>query len=339
MRHSQYRLLAAVCTLAALVFSSPASEAREPSLPELRRKLEFARSDAQISQALDTLTRRIGKHDDIKDHRSLGDWLGRFPKPRRDHPLVLQCRGWAYVSAKDGEAALAPLQQAFEKNPRLGPTRAYLGEALRMTGKLDEAARLFPTAVQAGYDEPHLQQSVVETALAIRRRDLGSVPDELPAYAEALAAWTGVRPDPEADALLGQWLLEDLDAYEKPTTPRGRMWATTAADAIQRALDAARNQVQGGAILAFRAAKAIQEYDRDVEGRSPHFDLLVWSVRLGTEGGAVHPRPEVYVLLASAAAREGRYTLAREMVRRRMDISHSERAARILRTLPPDLID
>ena len=325
--------------VAALIWGPTPANAREPNMPELRRKLEFAKGDRAVAEALDALTKRIGKHDAIRDHAAFASWLGKLPGENAQHALVLQRQGWAYVSARQGEKALAPLRASLKKDPGRGPTRAYLGEALRLTGDFDEAAEMFPTAVAAGYDEPHLQQSVIENALAIRRRDLGKSSSGLPPYAKALATWGKQRPDPEADALLGQWLLEDLNAYDKPSSTRGALWAKTAADALLRALTRSKTPIQGGAILALDAAKAVTALDKEAEGRSPHFDLLVWSVRLGTEGGAQHPKPQVYVLLADAALRAHRFELAKDMAQRRLAISHSPSALRVLRQLPPDLIE
>jgi tetratricopeptide (TPR) repeat protein len=314
----------------------------EDSLPVLRRHLMFAQGRDQTGRALDALATRIGKDPAFPDHGAFGDWLGDLPSGKSLDPLVQLRRGWAYVTAKRGPDAIAPLEAALKDDPASGLTRAYLGEALRQSGRCVEALDMLALAIGSGETGRHVVESAIEAALALRR-DQGKPSGEgLPPYANGLRAVIDALSydsRAELDATLAQWLLADLVAYERPDTSRGRLWATTAGEHALAAIRGAAEPQAGSARMAYEAAVAMTAADADARGRTIRFDLLAEAVRVGDRlsGDDPHPVPQVFVLLAEAAAAEGRYALAYRMAKRRMQISWSPRARRVLDRLPPDL--
>lgn len=337
-----HRRLVFLVLAVALAAGSALSVAKDDvSMAELRRKLMFAQGDNQVRLALDALTARIGKTPGFADASAFGDWLKALPSGRSRLPLVMQRTGWAFVVAKRGPEAVEPLEAALKDDPSSGLTRAYLGEALRQSGRELEALKMLATALRTRYRETHVRESVLEAAAGLRRSGEAKDAQGLPQYAEGLAEILQAEPDPALQATLARWLLWDLQAFDTPRTQRGRLWASTAARHALSALDTTRELIAGSQRLAFDAAIAIEVQDAEAEGATPRFDLLSHAVRLGTElaAGATHLLPQAYTLLAEAAAAEGRYALAYRMARARLDISWSPRATRLMRRLPPDLAD
>ncbi len=336
------RLLVAGLAAVAIVSAAALGQAKDDaSMTELRRKLMFAQRERQIAAALDGLSARIGKQPGFKDAGALGDWLKALPSGRNRWPLVLQRIGWAYVAVQRGPEAIEPLEAALKDNPGSGPTRAYLGEALRQAGRELEGLKMMAVALRLRYDSAHLKESIMEAAANLRRSGQAKDADGLPHYAEGIRDVLMAKADPSLSATLARWLLWDLAAFDKPGTERGSLWAKTAAAQTLVALDTTSELIAGSQQLAFDAALAIEGADEEAMGDTERFDLLVHAVRLGEAlaAGGVHLMPQAYTHLAEAAAAEGRYALAWRLATKRMDISYSPRAARLMRTLPPDLGD
>ncbi len=334
----------AVLTLAlvSLAFVSTVQARGGKTLADLRRALVFAQSRDQTDKALDDLTARIGKQDGFDDHGAFGDWLGKLPKKRAKHPRIQQRRGWAYVVAKRGKEAVTPLQVALKDNPSDGLTRAYLGEALRQSGRHADALSMLATAIVANYRKAHVKESAIEAALSLRR-DTEAVKGAggLPAYATGLIEVRKARVDPELDSIIARWLLWDLRTHDKPSSTRGKLWATTAATHALASIAWAKEPLPGSDQLAFDAGVALEPQDLDSGGRTARFDLLSHACRLGAafaQDGAHHV-PAAYTHLAEAATAMGRYELAGRLVRKRLEISFSPRAWRLLKRLPPDVAD
>jgi hypothetical protein len=73
-------------------------------------------------------------------------------------------------------------------------------------------------------------------------------------------------------------------------------------------------------------------------GVPERFDLLAAAVRLGAGAESdAHEVPEALAALAEAAFTQGRFALAERMARRRLAISDSPAAKRVLLSLPPDV--
>lgn len=309
------------------------------SIPELRKKLMFAQGDARLRSALEDLAARIGKEPGFKDAGAFGDWLKALPSGRSQRGPVLQYIGWAYVTVKRGKEAIAPLEAAMKDDPGSGFTRASLGEALRQDGRELEALEILATALAARYDKPHLHGSVMEAARGLRRSGQAKTGTGLPHYAVGLRKVLAVRADAETHATLARWLLWDLRAYDKPDSERGKLWARTAASHALSAVEQASEHLAGSQQLTYEAAVALEAQDQDLQGDSERFDLLVHAAYLGEvlANGGTHLVPQAFTLLAEAAAAEGRYQLAWRMAQKRLGISFSPRAARLVRTLPPDV--
>ncbi len=334
-----YRLAALLLAALVLVGARAVAARGESSLADLRRALLEAHGDDAVGRALDALQARVGQVDGLADLGAFGDWLGGLPDGRAAQPLVLLRRGWAYVSAKRGQDALAPLETVLKDDPSQGRVRAYLGEALRQAGRLEDALAMLATAVKAGYVAPHVHESALEAVLGLRRDRPAREAESLPAYAQAVVPFLLVVEDDALHATLARALLDDLAAYDKPDGARGLLWAQAAGQHAWHVL-ARTDQVQGGARLALDAALALESADAAAEGRTPRFDLLARAYVLGKPSDREgHDLPEVLPLLAEAALAEGRYELAHRLARERLELSESPAARRALLKLPPDVGD
>ena len=331
-------LLLVVGAAAALLFAR-ALEAKEPTLPELRRRVLEARDEQQIGAALDVLQTRIGKEEALPDAGAFGDWLGELPDGRNKHPLVLIRRGWAYVTARRGKEAVPLLETALQDDPSKGYVRAYLGQAQYQVGEAQKALETLASALKTGYDQPYVRETALQAVLWLRREHPAKDAEGLPVYAKAAGSYLLTVVDDVLAATLARALLDDFAAYEKPATERGQTWAKHAGELAQAVLFR-KPTTEGGPRLALDAAAALTALDAETEGRTPRFDLLSAAYALGKpaerEG---HDLPEVLPLLAEAALAEGRYDLAHRLARERLAISESPAARRLLLALPPDLGD
>ncbi|MHC5011105.1 MAG: hypothetical protein ACYTG6_09170 [Planctomycetota bacterium] len=313
--------------------------AEEPSLPELRARLISSADEDEASAVLDALAKRVGSDAALPDAGALGDWLGRLPPDTaRRYPVRLH-RAWAYLTAMRGDEAVALLRDLLVERPGEGVLLAYLGEGLRQSGAHDEAVRVLLAAARTDYAEPFLRDSVLKTAFELRRDRTPRHATSLPEYGKVFDAFLALRADALLHAVAARWMLDDHRAYADSDTPRTRIWAAFAG---RHALAALRADpaTGGGARLALDAALALEPADRETEGRTPYFDLLAWAYRLGDRPDLdAHEIPQVMPLLAEAALAEGRYELAYRMARRRLDLSDSPAARRVLERLPPDVGD
>jgi hypothetical protein len=209
---------------------------------------------------------------------------------------------------------------------------------MRQTGRLEEAAAMLITAAEVGHEGSHLDESFRNTVYGLRVAQLAGHADGLPDYIRTIQAWLEVRPSAAWHFSLARSLLDDMETFEKPHRDRGKLWAETAGRHALVALDADPTAFEGALKLAYDAAVALEVLDAEREGDTPRFDLLVWVYRLGAiPAEDSHSHPQAITWLAEAAAREGRPELAFRLATRRMEISWSPRARRLLMRLPPDL--
>ena len=332
------RWISLVALAALLAAAFTATAVAKDTLPDLRRKLLEAQGDQRIGKALDDLSATVGKQGFFADAGAFGDWLGTLPDGRADHPLVRLRRGWAYVAAKRGEEAIPHLEAAVKDTPGDGLRRAYLGEALRQAKRYLEAGSMLAAAVECGHHGKHVHDSILKTIFDARRAKISGHADDLPDYAQIAKTYLAQREESDIHFVVAQLLLEDFDTYETPERTRGKLWARTAGRHAMRAFALAQTPPQGGAELAFQAAQALEYLDGVEGGRTDRFDLLVTCLELGRDPNGGPPRfPQALVFLAEGAAREGRFELAHRLATRRLEISNSPRARRLLRSLPPDL--
>lgn len=333
------RWLLVVVPLALLAAAFSAAHAKEPTLAELRRRILEAATPEHVGWALDAVQARIGKEPELPDAAAFGDWLGALPDGRAEHPRVIVRRGWAYVVAKRGKEAVPLLTTALRDDPSQGYVRAYLGEAQRQAGDPTTALATLATAVKAGYDAPHLRESALGSVLGLRLGKPAKEAETLPAYALAAAPYLAVVDDRVVEATIARALLDDLAAFDKPTTARGKAWANEAGRLTLSVLRKER-RVAGGAKMALDAAEALDAQDLETGGRTVRFDLLAVAYDLGKPADREgHDLPGVLVLLAEAALREARYDLAHRLARERLAHSESPAARRVLLLLPPDVGD
>lgn len=322
------RVLVAVSIIA---LSAVAALAKEPNLPTLRRHLLEGHTEEQVRQALEQLQQRIGRPKYFADHGTFGDWLATIPDGRDQHVLVLQRRGWAYMMAKRGADGLAPLEAALKQDPGSGLTRAYLGECLRLAGRYLDACEMLTSAARCGLREKYLPQGVLQSAVALRKLKPSKNAKGLPEYVRGLGMYLEVRPDElELRQTLAVWLLTDLEAYEKPTTKRGGVWAREAGSHLLEIADLSTTQATDLRRAGLFAAAAGEP--------ELAFELLSWGVRRSYIAELdKHLVPEVLLDLAELAIARRRYSLAQQLLAQRLGLGPSPRATRLARELPADL--
>ena len=331
------RLMLMSLVVALLLGAALVGQAKE-TLPDLRRDLLNAQGDELIAKALHALTLKIGEPDFFADHAAFGDWLGALPDGRADHPLVRRHRGWALVTARRGEEGVPHLEAALKADPSDGMTRAWLADALRQAKRLMEAAEMLASAVRCGATGSYVDDTIASILFASRRENLSGHADDLPEYVLAAKRYLDVRPDPKIHLLTARFLLEDFATFEKPERTRGKSWASTAALHALLGITTSKEPQGGELQLAYDAARALEFLDEETKGDTLRYDLLALAYKLGRDpNGGPNANPDVIVWLAEAAAREGRFELAHELVQERFGISGSPRAWRLAMRLPPDL--
>jgi hypothetical protein len=308
------------------------------TLPALRRKLLEANGTEQVNQALFDLSEKVGEAAFFDDHAAFALWLSELPDGRAENRLVRQRIGWAWILAKQGGKAIAPLEAALKDDPSDGLTRAYLGEALRQAKRFDEVAAMLASAVMCGERSTFVHDAIVATLVQLRATKIAGHADELPEYALAGQAYLQADPDPRVHHMIADMLLTDFKTYEKPERARGQQWAEAAGRHLLAALEGAREPLAGADQIAYDAAVALAVLDEKSAGGSLRFDLLAQAYRLGRNpADGTHARPQVLTWLAEGAARDERFELAYRLAQERLAISDSARARRLLMRLPPDL--
>lgn len=332
-------LLLAVLLLA--VCLHPAATAHGGDAPTLERllgNLLRASSDRQVDQALDDLAVRIGQVPGFADEAAFADWLGAIAEARARHPRVLLRRGWAYVTAGRGRAALEPLDLARADREAEPVALAYLGEAWRQAGEPAQALTFLKRAVEAGYGQTtYLDEAALKAGFDLRSGASSRDAAGLPAYAQPLAEYLNVRPAAALHAALARWILDDHGAYARDGERRSRQWSTFGA---QHALATVRLDpgVERGARLCLDAATALRSDHPSIQERPLYADCLAQAYRLGRGPDPDrHELPQAIAYLAQAALEEGRFELAGRLARERLRVSDSPLAREVLRALPVDL--
>jgi len=340
MSSARSRLVVALLVTASAWLATDVAFSEDTNLDSLRRKLERARSEPAVDEALDALTARIGKSPGFEDAGAFGDWLGELPSKIADRPRVQLRRGWAYLAARRPAKAKALLEKVRTRGGEAaGVALAYLGETARQEGELASAIELLTEAVRAGYRDTFVMESAQKAAFQMRQAKPSKEFEGLPEYATAIDRFLAASEHPVLRAAVARWLLDDYGAYAKPGSERARTWADAAA---KHALAAAQTTPGSGANarLAYDAAEALAPADGELDGKTHRWDLMAWAYRLGNKPETdSHEIPQVLARLAKMALRDGRYEVAYRMARKRLEISDSPAARRVLHALPPDLGD
>lgn len=303
-----------------------------------------AKDPVRLGKAMDAaLTDLVGPSAVFPDVGALADWLGTFPDDVTGLAAVRSRRAWHYVTAKRGGDALPLLDGVLEADPGNGVLRAYRGEARRQTGDLPGAVEDFLRALDDGATDDHVVPSVRRIVFDVRRFPPKGAPDDaLPAYVTVVAPLLAKRDLADVRMAFVEWL--DYDAGKARTdaarAARLRAEAVRQAGFAVRLEPAAEDRVRL-ARMAYDAGLWRRAIPADAAGDLPTpFDLFAASVRLGERPGEEgHEIPEALSALAEEALAKGRFVLAERLARRRLAIGDSPAAAKVLRSLPPDVGD
>jgi hypothetical protein len=299
---------------------------------------------ARLQKALDAAQAGlVGPSAVFPDVGALADWIGTLPDDVTRLASVRARRAWLYVTAKRGKDALGLLDGVLESDATNGILRAYRGEARRQAGDLPGAVEDLSLALDQGATDDHVLPSVRRIVFDLRRFPPKDAPaDALPAYVTVVAPVLRRRDLVDLRMAFVEWL--DYDAGKARDDParaaRLRAEAVRQAGAAVRLVPAPEDRVRL-ARMAYDAGLWRRALPADAAADVPTaFDLLAAAVRLGERtSGEGHEVPEALSALAEEAAARGRYVLADRLARRRLDISDSPTARRVLRGLPPDVGD
>ena len=294
-----------------------------------------------LAAALDAAQSLVGPSATFPDLGAWSDWLGTLPADVLRLRDVLVRRGWAYVTAKRGKDAVGPLRAALEQRAKDGVVRAYLGEATRQAGDVEGALREFKEAIVTGATDAFVVPSLTKIVYDAKREGPTPEGDALPSYAVLSREALSIREMPDVRVAVVQWLAYDADQAE--ASKRATALRVEALRAAWPLFGARATPLEGVSYprLAYDAAgwakKLGPSRPADVPDR---FDFLSACVRSMADSGADVPEiPEAFAFLADEALSKGRYLLASRMARRRLDISDSPTARRVLLALPPDVGD
>jgi hypothetical protein len=348
-RRRASRLLALVCA----AFSASAAPVRgeDAEAVTAREAIVAAiatKDDTKISKALTDARGLVGPGKTFPTNAELAGWLGELPESVTGLPIVKTERAWLYISGRKGAEAIPLLLSMLPPGTENALLRSYLGEARRQGGDPAGAVMEWVAALQAGATDEQVMPSVRRLLYDVhetRGSDPKGVP---PVYATVAAPIFQMRPSPDVAESLADWLAADVEMW-KGDPARVEILR---AEEYRQFLVAAKGPWREGSDEA-RLALARKAYDAGIEwreGKAPIagadkpdaptlFDLFAAAVRLGETGTEGHGIPEALTALAEQAAAKGRYVLAGRLCRRRLSISDSPAARKILVTLPPDVGD
>jgi hypothetical protein len=330
------RRLAIGVVLAAAAFGaarrSAAADEREAIGADLVKAA--GRNDLpRLAAALDRAGALAGKADGLPDLGAVADWLGGLPGSVTSHRTVAVRRGWMYVTAKRGADAVPILEGALAAAPADGVARAYLGEARRQASDPTGAARDLGQALRDGAPEEFVKPSLSKLLFDLRREPV--VSKGMPAYATAAAAFLAASEAADVRLQIATWLAFDAEGLRQNPEQTALLYGT----AIRHVAVVIGKPPEGFSIA--RTAYHASEWRKAMGDAAPadlpdRYDLLATAVRAGS---ASEPDevPEAVAALAEVALEEGRYALAHAMARRRLGISDSPAARRVLLALPPDV--
>jgi hypothetical protein len=238
-----------------------------------------------------------------------------------------------YVSVKRGSAAIEVLEAALAAQPKDGVARAYLGEARRQTGDAQAAASDLAQALRDGAPSDFVVPSVTKLLYDLRREPAAA--QGLPGYAAAAATFLLAGENAEIRVAVARWLAFDAEKTRGDLARTALLYST----AVRHAWAVVSNPPPGtsAARLAYQASEWRKAVGASAPGDLPgRYELLSASVRQGA-GGETDEVPEAVAALAEVALEEERFALAHAMATRRLALSDSPAARRVLLALPPDV--
>ena len=340
------RLLA--CGLLGLVALAPiARGADEEGTDPVKAALVSAATKhdaAGLSKALDAANALVGPSATFPDLGALADWLESLPAPVPAEAAVRSRRAWMYVVTKRGADALPLLSKLLGEQPGNALLLVYVGESKRQTGDVEGALAALADALRAGAKDEAVVPSI-QKLLFDRKVDppKDAKPDASPSYATLAAPLFALRPMVDARLSIIGWLADDL-ARAKADPVRTTSLALELARQVVATSRLALPEGEAArlATTASDLAATMKRLSKDAipDGDATRFDVLAVVVRLCERaGGDGHDRPEALSALAEEALAKGRFVLADHLARRRLAISDSPTARRVLRSLPPDVGD
>ena len=340
-------VLAIAALLAALCLARPARGADEEVTEPVKAALvAAARSNdgAAMTKALEAANALVGPTATFPDVGALADWLGTLPPPVPGNRAIRARRGWMYVVARRGAESIDLLKPLLAEDPKNALFRSYLGEAYRQAGDLPNALAAFAEALKAGARDDAVVPSVFKLLFDLRSSPpAGARADVAPAYVTAATSLFALNPMPEVRLSIVAWLVGDLDRAKGDAARANVLLAALAGEVVATArLALPDGEATKLATKAYDVAQRMRDLPRDAlpAGGATRFDVLAVVVRLGERPGAEgHDLPEALADLAEEALAKGRYVLADQLARRRLAISDSPTARRVLRGLPPDVGD
>lgn len=297
----------------------------------------------KVAAALDRADALVGPGATFPTRADLADWIGGLPAELTSRPEVRLRRAWLYLAGKRGADAVPLLTEALAAAPKDGMLHAYLGEAKRQAGDLAAAVASFLAALDLGADDGHVLPPVRRLVFDLHQERERDPADALPRYATVPLPLLDRRRMPDVEEALYDWLEYDAQAARPDAGRVGRFRVAAAAHALRAARPAAdvpegdRLRLARKALASGRALAALGPLPA---GAPAPFDLFAAAVRLGETGGSEgHLVPEALTSLAEAALERGRFVLAATLARRRLGISDSPGARRVLERVPADVGD
>lgn len=333
--------------LALVALARPARAADEEPTEPVREALVAAAKSHDgpaMARALEAANGLVGPTATFPDLGALADWLATLPPPVPDDRAVRARRGWMYVVAKRGAEAIDLLKPLLAEDPSNALFHAYLGEACRQTGDLANAVAELGAALRAGAPGEAVVPSVHKLLFDLKTSPpAGARTDVAPAYVTAAASLFAANPMPDVRLSIVEWLAADVVRASGDAARRAVLVATLASEIVATArLALPDGAAPGLAKTAYDAARRMRDVEGDAvaSGGATRFDVLAVVVRLGERpGGEGHDHPEALADLAEEALAKGRYVLADQLARRRLAISDSPTARRVLREIPADVGD
>lgn len=335
------RRLVALALAFLLVAGRPAS-AEDAAAEEVKAALVAAaeaRNSKAVTAALDRANSLVGPQATFPDAAGLADWLGELPKIVTRLVDVQVRRAWLYVSARKGADAVPILSAVLAEHPENAAVRGLRGEAKRQAGDFEGAADDLVQSLADGAPDTSVIPSAYPLVFEVHEKDKGAAPegDGLPRYAVVGAKFLAARWIPDVAEALRLWLAYDAEVAKADAGRSARLRAEAIRVTHLQLTKAAEDD--DFPALARQAYEAAQwRRTLSVEGLPERFDLLAFAVRFGdVQSADKHTVPQALVALAEEALARGRYVLASRMARRRLAISDSPAARRVLLACPPDI--
>lgn len=337
MSRATFAVVAVVLTSALL---APRARAEDDEAVRVREALVAAarQGPAAVGKVLEEADALVGPGATFPGRGDLADWLGAMPPAVAELPVVRLRRAWLYVTGKRGADAMPLIATALETEPKNALLRSYLGEAKRQTGDVAGAVGEWVRALGDGATDEQVLPSVRRLVYDLHQVREKDATDALPRYATAAKPVLDLRPARDVAEALADWLFYDAD--------QARADAARSARLIAEGLRWTWAAVRAGVPEPDRLRLARKAYDAGMRRRavvSPAddlpsaYDLFAQAVRWAETGTEGHGLPEALAALAEEAFEKGRYVLASALCKRRLAISDSPTARRVLAQLPPDV--